>query len=230
MLVNWPPVVRGLVAIVPPMLALMVAFARYDGFFEDRLVFLYFMAGLVLGLVAAFFETYLVFAGEGRLGLLYLALTPTLAQLGKTVGVNLPRFQGERTSVFHGGAMGAGVGAMVVLAYAEVVVHDPLWRTGGLLLVLGVGVSLAHLATGAYIGEHVARGRPFRGMAIATVATLPVAWATFEFLVGRHPLWTAVALLWGAGLFWYARREVLPQGLSHEQRKEMRRRIRRARS
>ncbi len=230
-LVNWPPVVRAIVTILPPMAALAIVYAPYDGFFDDRNVFLYFLGGLVLGTLVGFLEVVLVFSPVAIRGLLLVLLAPVAANLGKTVAVNLPRFQGDTTSVFHGGSIGAGTGAMVALAYGQAVLQPgDLLTSGLLLLALGGGAALTHVAGGLVVGKHVAYATPFRGVIVASLLTAPAPLFAFEHLQGGHPLWAGLSALYGVGILTWAARVIIPQSFTIEERKAMRRAKRRERS
>lgn len=232
--VDWPPVVRSVVAVLPPMAALTVALGPYDGYFEDRRIFLFFLGGLALGLVVGVLEVSLLLTSGEIHPFFYVLGTPLVSQLGKTVVLNLPRFQGDPGNVFHGASLGAGVAMIVVLGYGNTTAFlDParLASTGLTLAVLGTGVALLHVTTGAVIGDHVARGTPFRGLGIATAASVPVAFGVFAHLFFRalpldRAVWGVLTLAYGLLLFAYLRREVLDRGLTDDQRRRRRREIR----
>lgn len=234
MVVDWPPVIRSVAAVLPPMAVLTVALSPYDGYFEDRRIFLFLLAGLGVGVLTAFLEVSLLVTSAATNPILYVVGTPLAAQLGKAIVLNLPRFQGEPGSVFSGASIGAGMAASLVLGYGNTALFfDPASAatTGLTLLILGTGVSLLHVATGAYIGHHVARSTPFRGLAVAGLATVPLAFAlvasvAFRSSYGDRVTWALVAAVYGLTTFVYARRRILDEGLTDDQRKHRRRQLR----
>lgn len=233
MVVDWPPVARSVIAVLPPMAALTVALGPYDGYFDDREVFLLFLVGLGLGLLVGFLEVSLLVVGSGY-SLIYVLGTPLAGQLAKAAVLNLPRFQRESGSVFLGAALGAGMAAMVLFGYGYTSLFlDPtrLPSTGVTFAAVAGGVGTFHVATGAYIGHHVAEETPFRGLAAAALATVPLAFATsahvaFSSSFTDRAIWSGLALAYGVGGFLYARSRVFERGLTDDQRRERRREIR----
>lgn len=234
MVVDWPPVVRSVVAVVPAMGALTLALGPYDGFFDDREIFLLLLAGLGVGLLVAFLELSLLFTSGGIHPAFYLLGAPLAAQLAKAVVLNLPRFQDDPGGVFRGASLGAGLGAMVVLGYGNTTFFlDPanLASTGLRLAALGTGIGAFHVATGALVGDHVARGHPFLGLLRATVAQVPLAFASLAIVAlrafpGDQDLWAVVGLVYGVAVLLYARRRVMDRGLTDDQRRQRRRQLR----
>jgi hypothetical protein len=233
MVVDWPPVVRSVVAVLPPMAALTLALGPYDGYFDDREIFLLFLVGLGLGLLVGVLEVSLLVVGQG-FSPLYVLGAPLVAQLGKAVVLNLPRFQQESGTVFLGAAVGTGVGATVLFGYGQVDLFlDPtrLPTTAATFAGVAVGAGALHVATGALVGDYVAQGTPFRGLAVAAVATVPVAFATSAHVAFRasftdRVLWSAATLVYGVAGFLYARTRVFERGLTDDQRRARRREIR----
>lgn len=234
MVVEWPPVVRSVVAVVPAMAAMTLALGPYDGFFDDREIFLFLLGGLALGLLIAVLEVSLLLTSGGIHPAFYVFGAPLAAQLGKAVVLNLPRYQADPGGVFRGASLGAGLGAMVVLGYGNTSVFlDParLPSTGLRLAALGTGVGALHVATGALLGDHVARGRPFRGLAAATAASVPMAFAALAFVAlrdfpGDQDLWAVAGLAYGVAAFAYAQHRVMDRGLTDDQRRRRRRELR----
>jgi len=113
-MVNWIPIVAASVAAAPAAAAFFLAYGRYDGAFNDRVVFLYFIGGMAVGALLGFLTLLLLSSGIAPLiQVLVLAL---LFPIAAVAVINRRKWQGERHAVFNGGA--AGLGAAVMMTFS----------------------------------------------------------------------------------------------------------------
>jgi len=209
-LANPLPLVTALVAILPAGALFFFAYGRYDGLFRDNVVFLFFVGGLLLGAFLSLFAVYM-----SVFGLLYfVTLVPLLYAVALVAALNRRKWQGERHSVFNGGALGLGVASMTSFAFVYRGLSSDLTALALASWTLAAtGAAAALLAAGLALGQGVAERRPFR----ATFAVaLPLA-AFFvvlsEFLLSRALLWAVAALVMGGVGFGFAFARLMPRGV-----------------
>lgn len=109
-MVNWIPIVAASLAAIPAAAAFFVAYGRYDGTFQDRVVFLYFIGGMILGGFLGFFALLLLTTIAALIVILLLSI---LLPIAVTAAVNRRKWQGQRHAVFNGGAAGLGFAVMM---------------------------------------------------------------------------------------------------------------------
>lgn len=111
---NWIPIVAATLAAIPAAAAFFVAYGRYDGVFQDRVVFLYFIGGMLLGFFVSVISLFFLVSaiGPSRLFLAVIGLA-LLLPISVVAMVNRRKWQGLRHSVFNGGAAGLGFSVMM---------------------------------------------------------------------------------------------------------------------
>lgn len=215
---NWPGILASTGAILPAIAVLFLSYGRYDGMFRDNVVFLHLIGGLALGLLAGIF---LLFSGASPIA--FVAAGTLLVPVLATAIVNRRKWQGERHAVFNAGAVGAGASATITLVLwrdrVPAVAFDPLAR----LLAAGVAITLVYTAATLFIGASVLDRRPFRGLAMASVLALPMAFFLEEFLNSNGWIWAVAGVAYGIAVYVWATRTALPRGVSDEDRRRVRR-------
>lgn len=251
-MVDWPLILAGLGSLVPALLVLFVSYGAYDGHFRDNILFLFLMGGFVAGMAFAFFECLLILpvcsgTGGGNplfiIGMVMLGI-PILESLLKLVVLNRRQFQGERTTLFYGGAFGLGFAAMLVLFKSQREVPLLMYADLGVVLgaparlfeflALGLALLLAHFATGIMVGEGVRTRRLPGAVLFAVLALAPLQFLAFEFTAnlraGRGSegfLYAPLMLAYTIVLAWYAHAKLLPNALPPDAKRQRRRLLRR---
>lgn len=215
----------GLLSIVPALAVLFLVYGRYEGQFRDEQVFLLFIGGLAVGLLAGLFQAFA--AASGAAALIVFGL-PALEQLTKGALVNWRKFRGTLHAVFLGGSAGLGVGTMLAMRRAFGFLDAP-GPDGVPWLQLAItcpALVLFHFATGMTLGDGVRRESVLVPLLRASAYGVPVAWALYEYDRGRAWIWLLVVALWSAALAVYHTSRTLPLGASEEWRRARRRRLR----
>ena len=224
MAIDWLVILTSVLAVAPAAVALLWGYSRYDGFFKDNVIFLYFMGGLIAGMGVAIFHAVL----QGNT-LAFVLGIPLLEQFAKTIIVNRRKWQGQPHAVFNGGAYGAGLGVMVSLWYSRgYLTPETLgWIATAQILGIAVGVTFLSIATGWVIGASVRDHQPFKGTFLAALVGIPLAFF-IEYWRSFPETWVAAAMAaYGLLLLVYGLRKVLPGGLSQESHQAMRQKRRR---
>lgn len=243
--VDWPLVLGGALAIVPAFAILFVSYGPYDGFFKDNILFLFFIGGILVGFVLAFFE-FLLLRPRDPVYLVPMVLVgvPLVEQMAKLVVLNRKKYRSEREATFYGGSFGLGVGVMAVLFHSQVDIRLTAYRDLGAIAadpgplaylgVVGVAVLLAQFATGLIVGDAVRRQVLRVPMVVAVGALVPLQLLLFEFTAGlgagrgsEGVLYLPLMVAYSAALAWWAHSKLLPQALPPDAQRK-RRRIKRA--
>ncbi len=221
--------VTGILAIVPAGALFFVAYGRYDGLFHDRIVFLHFIGGLLLG---AFLAVFALIAGVAvprglQRTALFVLLTPLLYAIAPAAILNRRKWQGDAHSVFNGGALGLGVATMTTFAFAFKALEGGLdWVLVGAWTAMSLALAGAAFAVGLLLGAGVAARRPFRAAFAAAALNVVTFEVLNEYLQSRALLWPAIAVALGLAAFGVALARVMPRGVTDEAWRHRRRRRR----
>lgn len=218
---NPIPLATAVIAIVPVGALFFFAYGRYDGLFRDNVVFLFFMGGLLAGGFLSLFAVYMALF----VPILLVTLVPVLYAIVPASFVNRRKWQGERHSVFNGGAMGLGIATMTSFAFTFRALSgglDPAvaaaWTAGS------IGLAGAGYAMGVLIGAAVADRRVFRGVLLAALVMLATFAPLSEYQLSRHPFWIGALALVGIAAFGFTFVRVMPRGVESGARRRARRR------
>ena len=75
------------IGIIPALIILYLGLKGYEGHFKDKLIFLTFIVGIIIGFISAVIELF-----TRDIGIItYIILFPVLEQLSKTIVLNLGR-------------------------------------------------------------------------------------------------------------------------------------------
>lgn len=256
-MVNWIPIVAATVAAVPAAATFFLAYGRYDGAFNDRLVFLYFIGGMAVGALLGFL-TLLLFA-SGVLPLVQVLLLALLFPIAIVATINRRKWQGERHAVFNGGAAGLGAAVMLGFSFLYYRMQPPWqaaqtaategWKLNGSVgrapvvpsasyafdvAALGQAVLLAIALAGLLFGLGLLAGngvrtrKQFMTAFLGSAILLAPAIFLEEFARDYAWLWVVLLAAYGAIFGVAAERKLLVEGVTEEDRKARRRRKRKA--
>lgn len=225
--------ILGIVAFAPAFLLVYWVLGAQEEFFDHKAMVIALIGGLVLGIVIAIPEMFiLVDAGV----LFVIPMFAVVETMGKTVLLGLGRFRDKAQTVLLGGAVGATMSAMLMMFYVQTVVDWALdWqlvvRVGG----AAVGFTGAHFVTGMMLGQGPARGNVLGGFMPALLWLLPAH--VFLGLLGLtvvnghavvQPLagdwfWAIPLALYGFVLVVWKTPRLVLKGLPQSQRRKIRR-------
>jgi hypothetical protein len=145
----------AVIAVLPAAVVFFAAFGRYDETFRDNVVFLYFMGGLLVGGFLGFLT---LLVDNGLAPLFAVIGVALVVPIGLVAAINRRKWQGERHSVFNGGALGLGAAVMMALSflYFQSVTYR---RQGCLALALDCSTTLQDAQQAAL--DAFVRGRAF---------------------------------------------------------------------
>lgn len=242
------PFLTGVLAgFVPAMGLLYVMLHRYEGFFDERLLFRSLLIGLLAGFLVTLGEFFLAPAqtlAPSAAAALFVLGFPALESAVSTAALNRKRFRGRKDTPYYAAAFGLGVGAtnaLVLAAAADKFAGGegifPALGFYAVLVLFTIGVVLVHGAAAVVIGQSTSAGLPFSGMLRGALVLVP-----FGAIVGSVPLiplfqagaGALVAPLAGLAYAAYAARRVqtrildnvVPDELAQRVRRELRKQMR----
>lgn len=224
----------GIISFLPALGILYFVLGEQESFFRHQAMFLALLGGLVVGLLAAIAEAFILQDASIVFVVPMFALVETM---GKTMLVGLPRFRDRNETVLLGGAAGATLAAMLLVFYAQTLAQQPLsWQ----LVVKSVGAALgftgAHFVSGLRLGFGPARGSILSGFLPSLGWLLPAH--IFLGLLGLAPtpeavgrvvplggdwIWAIPLALYGVAIFFWRSPDLMRKGLPREVRRRLRR-------
>ncbi|MFA5102966.1 MAG: protease PrsW, partial [Candidatus Thermoplasmatota archaeon] len=136
------------IGIIPALILLYIGLKGYDGHFKDKLIFLTFIVGIIIGTITVAIEYF-----TRTVGIIYILLFPILEQLFKTIVLNLGRFQEKQETTIYGLSLGLGFGSVFVPA--SIMGLEALDLTFFAAIIGSLGILLFHAGTGVLIGYGV---------------------------------------------------------------------------
>lgn len=255
-MVNWIPIVSAALAAIPAAAIFFVAYGRYDGSFQDRSVFLFFIGGLILGGFLGFLALFMLNVLQPLVQVIGLAL---LLPIGIVAAINRRKWQGERHAIFNGGAAGLGVAVMMGFSFLYFRAQRPyaaaqaeaqrMWEAAGnanaapaidtvayafngtILLqgiLLAIGLAGIFFGVGLLAGDGVRRKKQFQAAFLGTATLLAPVIFLEEYFRGGLTFWTALLAAYGAIFAFAAERRLLIEGVEENARKQRRRARRKA--
>ncbi|NLL94888.1 MAG: hypothetical protein GX224_03930 [Thermoplasmatales archaeon] len=184
----------GVVAIAPVMLVMYFSLRGYtypaveEPYFSDPPLFGLFAVGLVQGTVLFVVYTYFVTSWATLVTAIVFAV---LLEVVKLITMNLKRFHGKSDTVFYGMSLGFGIAAAFAGGMAYYITEGSAMLGDGMdvpswvfVFVYSVMAILLNGATGATIGEGIARKRPWEFFLQALIPAM-------LFQVVLIPAWSA---------------------------------------
>ena len=208
--------------IVCALVIMWLSLKRYEGFFDDRMMFKSLILGFITGFLAFLTEAY-----GYNAGIIFLFIFPFMEQFLKLVGINLPSYHDKRETIIYGLVLGLGFGSiymplLIILASRG---SNPSFSLQIGSLALGVGYILFHGGTGCMLGYGVFKSEKWRYLFYATFLGFPlplIEMGTF-YLNNIIAVATArvVESLYGLVVFLIVYKRILPHALPRRKRREL---------
>jgi len=213
---NFIPQTSLFIGIIPALIILYIGLKDYEGHFKDKLIFLTFIVGIIIGFISAVIE---IFARDVGL-IIYIILFPILEQLSKTIVLNLGRFQEKQETTIYGFSLGLGFGSVFTPA-AIILGNFQEINIAFIGAIVGsFGLILFHAATGAIIGYGVYSHKLSTYLTFAILLQIPITaviGVTNLFSIGYLQISLVV---YGIIVYWYAIKKIMPRILEESQRRK----------
>jgi hypothetical protein len=214
---NFIPQTSLFIGIIPALIILYIGLKGYEGHFKDKLIFLTFIVGIIIGFISAVIE---LFTTKGIGLIIYIILFPVLEQLSKTIVLNLGRFQEKQETTIYGLSLGLGFGSVFTPA-AIIMGNFQEINVAFIAAIIGsFGIILFHAATGAIIGYGVYSHKLSTYLTFAILLQIPIT-----TVIGVTNLFTISYLqisivIYGIIVYWYATKKIMPRILQESQRRK----------
>lgn len=213
---NFIPQTSLFIGIIPALIILYIGLKGYEGHFKDKLIFLTFIVGIIIGFISAVIE--LLTRDVGLI--IYIILFPVLEQLSKTIVLNLGRFQEKQETTIYGLSLGLGFGSVFTPA-AIIMGNFQEINVAFIAAIVGsFGIILFHAATGAIIGYGVYSHKLSTYLTLAILLQIPIT-----TVIGVTNLFSISYLqislvVYGIIVYWYATKKIMPRILQESQRRK----------
>jgi hypothetical protein len=157
-----PGLAFGPLGLVPAIFLLYVTLGPYENKFKDKIVFLSFIGGMILGTIVlalegSFLASVPAYHTYWDILLSLAVLFSFLDQLAKLIILNLPRFHRDMTTAIYGAALGLGLGTPIGALILRGTEISSIQGAAAVTLVLSF--MLFQSATGSLIGLGVGQGK-----------------------------------------------------------------------
>jgi hypothetical protein len=194
------------IGIIPALILLFISLKGYEGYYKEKLIFLTFVVGLIIGVITVVIETY-----TAEIGIYFIILFPILEQLFKTIVLNIGRFHGKHETPVYGLSLGLGFGSIFIPSSLVLLniqgVFDNL--SISLSIIGSIGIILIHAATGVCIGYGVYQYSLIKYVLFAIVLYIPVTALTFISSYVEIVYIQLAIFPYGIILYWYFTTKVM---------------------
>lgn len=204
------------IGIIPALALWFFALKGYEGLYKDKTLFLTFVIGILIGVIAAvarfFVYTY-------PLAILLIVIFAFFEQLFKTTVLNIGRLQRKKETTIYGLSLGLGFGASFTpfLILAGGISEQSTTAFLALVFIGAIGYTLFHAATGAIIGFGIYKGKLIKYLLTAIIIQLPfnVILDVTRFTEDMMYPYSQIGLfLFGAVIYLYVVLKLMPRILS----------------
>jgi hypothetical protein len=231
-----PTLFLGIASFLPALAIVYFVLGAQEEFFRHQAMFVAMIGGLVLGLLVAIVEWFVLSDASVLFVVLAFPLVETMA---KTMLVGLPRFRDRDETILLGGAAGAMMAAMLATFYVFYLQNSQAaqaasWQLYVKVFAAAVGFTGAHFVSGLRLGLGPARGSITSGFFASLLWLLP-AHLLLGFLglvpvergLGVIPLegsWVTALILavYGIAVFVWKTPAFIERGLPRDERRKLR--------
>ena len=188
------------IGIIPALVLLFISLKGYDGYYKDKLIFLTFVIGLIIGVIAVIIEAY-----TAAIGVYFIILFPVLEQLFKTIILNIGRFHGKKETPIYGLSLGLGFGSIFIPSSLILLNIQGSYDNFSIALSIvgSIGIILIHAATGVCIGYGVYTYSLLKYLLFAIILYIPVTGLTFFSTFVQSGYIQLATFPYGIILYWY---------------------------
>jgi len=184
--------------VIPALFLMFLSLKGYDGYYKDKVIFLTFIVGIIIGVISVIIETYTV-----AVGIYFIILFPILEQLFKTIILNIGRFHGNKETPIYGLSLGLGFGSVFIPYLLISLSFQGSYNNLSIafVVIVAIGIMLIHAATGVGIGFGVYDYSLFKYVIFAIILYVPVTALT---IVSSEVNYIQLILFpYGIILYWY---------------------------
>jgi len=205
-----PGLAFGPLGLVPAIFLLYITLGPYENKFKDKIIFLSFIGGMIIGTVVLLLElSFLTSVPQylfWNILLIIALLFSFLDQLSKLIILNLPRFHTDITTSIYGASFGLGSGVSIgVLLLREV---DIISLQGIAAVSLVLSFMFFQSATGSLIGLGVGRKKKWTYFFYSLLMGI-LFWPLLLYSINYYYL-SPIPVFYATGLYIYMHTVFLP--------------------
>jgi hypothetical protein len=210
--------------IIPALILFYITLKGYEGYYKDKTVFLTFVTGIILGVIAAALRGYMWI--KDFPWLVFVIIFAFFEQLLKTIVLNIPSLHFKKETTIYGLSLGLGFGSsftpFLIILNVSISGYSNLSFIS--LVALGsLGFILFHAASGLYVGFGVYSGKLTKYLFGAILLQLP--FNALAVIAGlwrdpNFPYFQLGPLLYGAIFFLFVVKKVMPRILTQAERRK----------
>lgn len=203
------------IGIIPSLILLFISLKGYEGIYEDRLIFILFIGGIIAGIISIIIE-YLTLS----IAMLSILLFPILEHLIKTIILNLRRFHNKRETTIYGLSLGVGFGSVFTPYYIIISSQNQGGDISTLLLafISSLSIILLHGATGVAIGYGIYSANLIKYFSLSILLYLPIS-IVFSGLINIAYL-PVILLPYGLIIYWAITTKIMPLILDRDKKRK----------
>jgi hypothetical protein len=201
------------IGIIPALILLYIGIKGFEGKFKDKLIFLTFIVGIIIGTISVAIEYF-----TRGIGITYIILFPILEQLFKTIILNLGRFHERQETTIYGFSLGLGFGSVFIPA--SIMGLETIDLTFIAAIIGSLGILLFHAATGILIGYGVYVNKLTKYLTIAILLQFVITGVILVTNLFQTSYLQVLIVIYGILLFWYTTKKVMPRILEEGQRRK----------
>jgi hypothetical protein len=205
------------IGVIPALIVLYLGLKGYEGHFKDKLIFLTFIVGIVIGFISALIE---LFTTQSIGILLYIVLFPVLEQLFKTIVLNIGRFQEKQETVIYGLSLGLGFGSVFTPASIILGNFQEINLSFIAAIIGSFGIILFHAGTGVIIGYGVYAHKLTTYVTIAVLMHFVITSIIGVTNLLKVTYLQIILVIYGIIIYWYATKKIMPRILDESQRRK----------
>jgi len=213
---NFIPQTSLFIGIIPALIILYIGLKGYEGYYKEKLIFLTFIVGIIIGFISAVIELFTRDIGL----IIYIILFPVLEQLFKTIVLNLGRFQEKQETTIYGLSLGLGFGSVFTPA-AIIMGNFQEINIAFIAAIIGsFGIILFHAATGALIGYGVYSHKLSTYLTSAILLQIPITTVIGVTNIFNISYLQISLVVYGIIIYWYVAKKIMPRILKESQRRK----------
>lgn len=219
MAVEFLPQSSLFIGIIPALALVYLLISKWMGKYTEKIVFLMFVFGIIFGFLVTFVELYI-----NLINLIQFIIIFRLIEImGKTVILNLRRFQEKQQTVLYGIVLGLGFGSIyppVSLLLINTIAVSSLELVS--VLIGSLGMLFIQGATGALLGYGVLKRKLFFTVMLSALLNIIFQVLFFYLLIGLVINLTWILIIGGSIVYFIILKQIVnPVSIQSKRRRRM---------
>ena len=201
------------IGIIPALALVYLIISKWTGEFQEKIIFLLFVFGIISGFTVIFVEFYISLSNLIE----FVIIFRFIEIMGKTVILNLRRFQEKHRTVLYGLVLGLGFGS-IYPPVSLLLINTVSVSTVDIISVLvgALGMLLIQGSTGALIGYGVFKRNVVPPITISIIVHIIFQYLLFELVF----IWTWTLVIVGVIAYLVVMKKIVFPTLKQSERRK----------